>query len=334
MRFKTGDGFITWLRQDIQKWNSYDRKTSARNEDYKKSLIEKIQFFYTIDDATAVILSSSILKQHAFWSISEFLTEIFYQTQPIMYKYKPEIIEWSYKLRNDKTPEYSYGHRWSEYNQISNVVETLSHRLDSKRAVIDIFVPYDTDPKRNDVPCTLMYTFKIRSNKLNMTTFFRSHDIFSGLKYDFLLSSFINQIMCMSINARRKELKLSNENVQPGSLAFYEDSLHVYNLKDKTKMKKFINENHEVSEERFNIMYNYDTVKGMYDDLWYIMKAETSSYYGNFKFALEKINKIENVTFKDMAKMYYNRNLKHNYKKKHQYDLTSYLDYETKIFKW
>lgn len=321
MEFESFNEFLNYLRQDIQTWPEYNRTENGQQRDYKNSIKERTQFFYTIKDATNIIATNKTFYQYPFWVVSELLSEIFALNPPIMYKYKPETIEWAYKIKVDKSTEYAYGRRWQEWNQLLNVIELLSKRHDSKRAVIDIFTPYDTDVNRADTPCTLMYTFKIRNNKLNMTTFFRSHDLFAGSKYDIILSSFINQLICMCINAKNKS------NVIPGALGTYEDSLHIYYLKDQDKLQQ-LNKTHNMpSQERFNIMHNYNDMQEVFDDLYYVLKVEESSYYGNFEFAMEKLNKIKNPAFKDFAKVYYNKNAKFNNK-----DL--YEEYTTKVLKW
>lgn len=164
-----------------------------------------------------------------------------------------------------------------------------------------------------------------------MTVFYRSHDLFSGVKYDFILSSFINQIICMAVNAK------TQMNIEPGQLGIYEDSLHVYIKKDEDKVTKFIKEGHiRNNPEKFDIMYKYNNIEELFDDLWYVVKTEEATYYGNFDFALEKINKIKNKAFKDMAKMYYNRNFKHycnNSTSERCLNKTT-LPYETTILRW
>lgn len=108
--------------KDLKNWKEYSREHSAREEDYKKLIKERTQFFYTIADCRNIITDYETQKQFPFWSVSELLTEIFAMNPPLMHKYKPEIVEWAYKLQPDKTVEYSYGRRWSEFRQILNII--------------------------------------------------------------------------------------------------------------------------------------------------------------------------------------------------------------------
>lgn len=309
------------LITDTDNWNRYSRESSGTGDDYKNGLTERTQFLHSIEDCRNIITPIKEFKQYPMWSIGEILSEIFAMNPPLMSRYQPEIIEKSYKLKADKSIEYMYGRRWQEWNQVLNIIETLSTRQDSKRAVIDIFTPYDTDTNRIDVPCTLLYTFKIRNNKLNMTTAFRSHDLFSGFKYDLILSSFVNQLITMGVNCK------SENKIQPGNLTSYEDSLHIY-PRDYQKLIDIKSQKIPTEFKKFNLMYDYKKLEDIFSDLWKVVQAEESSYYGNFEYSMQKIEKIQNPAFKDFAKVYYNRNLKFNKSEKTK------LNYDTDIMYW
>jgi thymidylate synthase len=324
MEFDSLNSALNTFAQNMSAWPNYGRQESGTGDDYKKTLIERTQLFYSINDCRAVITDYKSQRQYPFWAVSECLTEIFALNPPLMMKYKPDVIEWAYKLQPDKTVEYSYGSRWAENQQLMNTIRVLKERNDSKRAVMTIFDGRDTNPERNDVPCTLMYDFKLRNKKLNMTVFFRSHDIFSGLKYDVILSSFMNQIICMGINAGNKE------QVAPGALNIYEGSLHCYPMKDEKLYKQFLEEAHPADvEEKFDIMYNYASLKELFDDLWLVKKVEEETYMSRFDLAFDEIGKIKNPAFRDFARVYYNRNYKFAFDKE-----KGNLEYETKILKW
>jgi len=330
MEYTTVDEFLKATAKDIEKWPEYGRAAAGTGDDYKLRLREKVQFMHTISDARNVITSFKTQQQYPWWSVGEILSEVFAMNPPLMNRYRPDLIESSYKLRDDKSVEYMYGRRWSEFNEILNTIDVLAARLDSKRAVVPIFTPYDTDPTRKDVPCTLMYTFKIRDNKVNMTSFYRSHDFFGGLKYDYILSSFMCQLITMGVNAK------NGSNLLPGKLNMYDDSLHVYVLKDNNKLIEYIKEAENVlqNQSSFNVMYSYGSVKDMYEDLWRVHDAETSSYWANFDAAKEKIEKINNPAFADFARIFYNRNVSYKQKKENKIDDSKLLDYETHIFRW
>lgn len=327
--FKNFDDYIKFFFSNQPNWIDYSREYSGTGDEYKKTIVELNHVCIELEDCRDVISSLDNFKQHAFWSVSEVLSEIFAMNPPLMSRYNLKVIEWAYKLRDDKSIEYMYGRRWSEWNQILNVIETLSTRLDSKRAVVNIFTPYDTDPKRNDVPCTLMYQFLIRDNQLHLTVFYRSHDINSGVRYDVILSSFMQQLICMAVNAK------TALNIRPGKLIMFDGSLHKYPIKDADILQKISDETLDklilgdrLSTSYFNIMYQYKTVKDIFDELWLIKNCEEASYQNNFQYALKLIQKIQNPAFRDFARVYFNKNLKHfksNFEKQ---------KYETRCLRW
>jgi len=217
--------------------------------------------------------------------------------------------------------------KFVNYNKLkinTKINKNLANKVDTTKNIIQMGMLVSN--------CTVNYMFKIREDKLNMSVFFRSHDLFSGVKYDFILSSFINQLMTMMINAK------SEKKITPGNLGIYEDSLHIYDLKDSEKLTKFKEEAQDIetNKQQFDLMYNYKTIDQIFDDIIRVSKAEESSYYGNFDFAKYKIENTINPAFRDFGRVYYNRNAEFNnkdVKNKHKKKV-ELLPYETKILKW
>lgn len=89
---------------------------------------------------------------------------------------------------NGKTLNGAYGHRWREYfgrDQLNLLVEHLKANPDSRRAVLQMWSPYDLenivdDPFCKDVPCNTQVYFKVRKGQLQMTVSCRSNDIIWG----------------------------------------------------------------------------------------------------------------------------------------------------------
>jgi thymidylate synthase len=82
--------------------------------------------------------------------------------------------------------EYSYGPRIFNFlgkkDQINDyVIPLLKQDPDTRRAVISLFNPYtDSDFNNTNVPSLMFIHFKIRNDKLNITCFIRSNDLFIG----------------------------------------------------------------------------------------------------------------------------------------------------------
>ncbi len=296
----------------------YGRNGAGTGDEYKKSLRELNHEFYSLP-ATKIVVDGPTHRAGPMWAVGELLSELFAMNPPLMMRYNEGIISESYKLRPDKSCEYLYGRRWQEFNVLLNTAEILSERRDSKRAIVPIFTPYDTDPNRKDVPCTLLYDIKIRDGKLDMMTAFRSHDFFSGMKYDVFLSSFMNQMFSMMVNAK------TGDTIKPGTLHFYEGSLHSYGRDDGKLEQLMLTPPQHVSD--FNVMHPYKSVSALYDDLLMVCRSEESSYWGRLDVSNEHLNRIANPAFRDFARVYHNRNAKYNNSEER-------LPYETSVMTW
>ncbi|WP_129597037.1 thymidylate synthase [Methanohalophilus profundi] len=83
---------------------------------------------------------------------------------------------------NPQDFEYTYGQRlrnWDErVDQISYVIDKLKTSKSTRRATAVTWIPY-IDTEVDEVPCMILDDFKVRNNRLHMTTLFRSHD-FAG----------------------------------------------------------------------------------------------------------------------------------------------------------
>lgn len=101
--------------------------------------------------------------------------------------------------------------------QYDAVIEKLKNDSDSRQAVVTIWNPeYDNQPSKRDYPCTVLHQFRIRSNKLNMSVYMRSNDVWLGAAYDFFQFTQV-QIALASVLG-----------IEPGKYAHHVGSLHIY----------------------------------------------------------------------------------------------------------
>jgi len=166
----------------------------------------------------------------------------------------PWIIEYL-KTLNNYTDEFegkrylmgAYGPRIRKYtaidpitkkvdtiDQLKYVVDKLSTDKDSRQAIIVIWNPTADTRKNKDIPCTNLMKFSIRDNKLNMTVFMRSNDLYRGSCYDFFNFTSIQCLLAGILN------------VQIGTYYHIADSHHIYES-DISKIE--------------NILKNSDTIK-------------------------------------------------------------------------
>ncbi len=307
MKFESVDERTKYIFKNIESFKIYSRNEVGSGDDYKKLIAEQTFVYSTITDSSRVILNNNIFKTPKLHSIDEIFTQFYNLNPPFILRYKKDINDY-YKLTTLRHTEYVYGSRWNEFNQFDNVINILTDRLDSKRAVVAIYTPYDTINDRNDVPCTLLYHFLIRNDKLNMFVAFRSHDLFAGYKTDYVLSSFVLHFLA-KILSLKKEISII-----PGEIYFYESSLHYYPFRVKKSFDEMLNSfnnNNFIFQPFTNT--DYKNVDEMNDDLKYLKLSEEAAYSGAFDTSREFIARIKDLELQDIAKYLYNLNIKiHN----------------------
>lgn len=125
-----------------------------------------------------------------------------------------------------------YGPRlfdWNGLNQLENVAQLLRTRLDSRRAVVQLFDRTDIVENYRDVPCTLSLQFMRRDGQLHLCTAMRSNDIFMGLPHDIFCFTMIQELLARSLN------------LELGAYKHFVGSLHVYSDR-KGRAEDFLGE--------------------------------------------------------------------------------------------
>lgn len=109
----------------------------------------------------------------------------------------------------------AYGLRTS--GQYEHVVNKIKSDPDTRQAVVTIWNPeFDNMPQKRDYPCTVLHQFRVRDNKLNMSVYMRSNDVWLGAAYDFFQFTRV-QLAIASILG-----------IEPGVYAHHVGSLHIY----------------------------------------------------------------------------------------------------------
>lgn len=118
----------------------------------------------------------------------------------------------------------AYGYILQSYytkDQIQEVIRMLELDKDSRRAVLNISVPYLDKINTKDFQCTIAVQFLIRNNKLNETVFMRSNDVILGFPYDYIYFISLGQFIADSLG-----IKLGTYTHHATSLHLYDSSLH------------------------------------------------------------------------------------------------------------
>lgn len=120
---------------------------------------------------------------------------------------------------NPQNFEYTYGQRlrnWDEkIDQIDYVIKKLKRSKTTRRATAVTWIP-TIDTKVDEAPCMIVNDFKIRDEKVHLTSLFRSHD-FAGA-------------YPANMYALTKLLGFVAENVglEPGTITNLSISAHIY----------------------------------------------------------------------------------------------------------
>lgn len=121
--------------------------------------------------------------------------------------------------------DYTYSERINFHNQLDNAIASLKDDEHSRRAMVMIFKPEDTDESMGfatRIPCSISYQFVIRNNKLMVIYYIRSNDYFKHFAIDIWLANAMQEYIVEQLKEIYPKLKV-------GSLNYYCGSFHAYN---------------------------------------------------------------------------------------------------------
>lgn len=121
--------------------------------------------------------------------------------------------------------DYTYSERINYVHQLDNAIAALRDDVHSRRAMIMVFRPEDTQESmgyQTRIPCSVSYQFLIRNNKLMVIYYIRSNDYFKHFAIDIWLTHAIQDYICQQLQGTYPGLKV-------GSLNYYAGSFHAYN---------------------------------------------------------------------------------------------------------
>jgi thymidylate synthase len=113
----------------------------------------------------------------------------------------------------------NYGYQWMRSNQISYVAKLLRDNPDTRQAAISIYDGKEHSRYDTDTPCTYAIQFTVLDNKLNMSVYMRSNDLWYGFCIDQYCFSHLQDLMS----------KMTSYEV--GTYYHHAHNLHLYNDK-------------------------------------------------------------------------------------------------------
>ena len=91
---------------------------------------------------------------------------------------------WERMADADGNVRSNYGWQWQRNNQLDYVIGKLRTNKNTRHAAITIHDCKENQTYRNDTPCTYAVQFTILDDKLNMSVYMRSNDLWYGFCND------------------------------------------------------------------------------------------------------------------------------------------------------
>jgi|TARA_B100001939_G_scaffold193220_1_gene166104 thymidylate synthase len=126
---------------------------------------------------------------------------------------------WQKMADSDGNVMSNYGWQWKRNDQIHYVVGKLREYPDTRHAAISIYDCKEFDKYRNDTPCTYAVQFTILDNRLNMSVYMRSNDLWYGFCNDQYQFSNLQQMVADRLS------------IDVGTYYHHAHNLHLYNNK-------------------------------------------------------------------------------------------------------
>lgn len=127
---------------------------------------------------------------------------------------------------------YTYSERLQNYqgrNQLIDIVNRLKHDNGSNRAVAVTFNPF-IDNERDDIPCLQLIQALVRNDKLILSVYFRSNDLYGAFPSNMMFLTYLG-------------MKIANElNVKFDYIDYHCSSLHIYETDYEQASKVILND--------------------------------------------------------------------------------------------
>lgn len=183
---------------------------------------EVINAITVINNPINNILKSDVRKLSMKYAVGELLW--YMSANPKLKEIQKYTRGWDRMSDDGVNVNSNYGYCIKEkygFDQLDYIINELRKNPQSRRAVIHIKEP--NNKESNDVNCTVCLQFFVRNDKLYMTTYMRSNDMWFGFPYDVFQFTSLQILLSMIL-----ELEL-------GTYTHVAGSLHLYKRDVKTK---------------------------------------------------------------------------------------------------
>jgi thymidylate synthase len=112
----------------------------------------------------------------------------------------PEI--WAMMADENGEVNSNYGWQWDRNNQLNKVIEKLKSNPNTRHAAISIYDGKEINIYTKDTPCTYAVQFTIIDDKLNMSVYMRSNDLWFGFCNDQYQFSMLQQEVAKELDMK------------------------------------------------------------------------------------------------------------------------------------
>ena len=126
---------------------------------------------------------------------------------------------WEKMADSNRNVNSNYGYQWQRNNQIDYVCAKLRQKPNTRHAAISIYDAKEWSSYQKDTPCTYAVQFTILNNKLNMSVYMRSNDLWYGFCNDQYQFSMLQQLVAKRLS------------IETGTYYHHAHNLHLYNNK-------------------------------------------------------------------------------------------------------
>ena len=113
---------------------------------------------------------------------------------------------------------YTYSERLQNYqgkNQLTDIINRLKQDMGSNRAIAVTFNPF-LDNEREDIPCLQLLQALVRNDKLILSVYFRSNDLYGAFPSNMMFLTYLGLRFAEELNVKFK------------GLDYHCSSLHIY----------------------------------------------------------------------------------------------------------
>ena len=107
---------------------------------------------------------------------------------------------WERMADGDGNVRSNYGWQWQRNDQIHYIVGKLRQDKNTRHAAISIYDCKEHSTYRNDTPCTYAVQFTVLNDRLNMSVYMRSNDLWYGFCNDQYQFSSLQKMIAERLN--------------------------------------------------------------------------------------------------------------------------------------